>query len=117
MPATTKQLMAALVPVLKDDEQTLGPTKKNPNAEAAMSPIGGDSLFYTYLVPGAVFQSKDGEYWDVENVADTGYIRIRNKYYPRQEATRHSSEIRKSIHAWVEPIQQIVPELVWADSK
>ena len=63
-------------------------------------------------MPGAVFEAKDGSQWDIENVADTGYVRIRNRWYPREEITLHLSDLRKTIHAWIEPVQQVVPELL-----
>ena len=111
----SKSHLSALVSIAEpsDDKEnlTLGPTK-TPGGAKSESPVLGDHAFYTYLVPGAVFQAKDGTYWDIENVADTGYCRIRNKFYPREEVTCHVSDIRRTIHAWVDPVQQIVPELV-----
>ena len=46
-----------------------------------------------------------------ENIADTGFIRIRNRWYPREELTVPTQRIRETIHAWVEPVQQLVPSL------
>ena len=107
MPMPVKALMAALVPVA---EETPVPPEK-PQDLKDQSPMAGDPLFYTYCVPGAVFQAKDGTIWDLENIADTGYVRIRNKWYPRQERTCLLSDLRKFIRAWIEPVQQIVPDL------
>ena len=108
----SKSFLSALVPISESKENlTLGPTK-NPAGEKAQSPVLGDHAFYTYCVPGAVFQAKDGTYWDLEDVPGTGYVRIRNRFYPREEVTCHISDLRRTIHAWVEPVQQIVPELV-----
>jgi len=113
---TPKLLLAALVPASGETDLTLGPTT-GPNAAKNQSPAMGDHAFYTYLVPGAVFEAKDGTQWDIENIADTGYVRIRNRWYPREEITMHTSDLRKTIHAWVEPVQQVVPELLVEDAK
>lgn len=110
-PLAVKTLLAALVPASGEADLTLGPTT-SPNAAKSQSPALGDHAFYTYCVPGAVFEAKDGSQWDIENVADTGYVRIRNRWYPREEITLHLSDLRKTIHAWIEPIQQVVPELL-----
>jgi len=112
----SKSHLSALVPIAetKSDEKenlTLGPTK-GPLGGKNDNPALGDHAFYTYCVPGAVFQAKDGTYWDLEDVQGMGYVRIRNKFYPREEITCHVSDVRRTIHAWVEPVQQIVPELV-----
>ena len=119
MPMTIpiKSLMAALVPAVKDPKElTLGPST-SPNTAQNQSPVLGDHAFFTYFVPGAVFEAKDGTQWDIENIADTGYARIRNRWYPREEVTLHSSDIRKTIYAWIEPVQQIVPELIGETGK
>lgn len=110
MQPNRKQLLAALVPV-SEDALTLGPTKPIGTSQD-QSPVGGDHAFYTYFVPGAVFEAKDGTIWDVENIADTGFARIRNKWYPREERTLPQHKIREVIHAWIEPVQQLVPPLV-----
>lgn len=75
------------------------------------SPISGDSTFYTYFVPGAVFQAKDGSSWHVESITDQGFVRIRNVWYPRQEATVPTASVRRSIDSWISPIQQKVDPL------
>ena len=111
------KLIAALVPVdTEDKDLTLGPTT-DPNVAKSQSPVLGDHAFYTYYVPGAAFEAKDGSQWDVENIADTGYARIRNRWYPREEVTLHTEDIRKTIHAWIEPIYQLVPELLGESAK
>ena len=110
-------LIAALVPAAPvDKELTLGPTT-DPSTAKNQSPVLGDHAFYTYYVPGAVFEAKDGTQWDIENIADTGYARIRNRWYPREEVTLHTEDIRKTIHAWIEPVQQLVPELIGESAK
>lgn len=107
----TKTLLAALVPANGEREDlTLGPTTK-PGAAKNQNPAQGDHAFYTYFAPGAVFEAKDGTEWDIENIADTGFVRIRNRWHPREEVTLHTADLRKTIHAWIEPVQQIVPEL------
>lgn len=111
-------LIAALVPAApaEDEKLTLGPTK-DPSVAKNQSPVLGDHAFYTYYVPGAAYEAKDGTHWDIENIADTGYARIRNRWYPREEVTLHTSDIRKTIHAWIEPVQQLVPELLGETAK
>ena len=74
-----------------------------------LSPIEGDEIFFTYLWPGAVFQSHDGQQWQIEAYDWTGQIEITNRWYPRQHAQVSVYDVRRSIHSWVEPIQQLVP--------
>lgn len=112
-----KRLLAALVPAAGDKEDlTLGPTT-DPETAKSQSPVLGDHAFYTYFAPGAVFEAKDGTQWDVENIADTGYCRIRNRWHPREEITLHTADLRKTIHAWIEPVYQVVPELLGEEAK
>lgn len=110
--ADTKTLVASLVAAagIETEDLTLGPTAGTTSA-AADSPISGDHAFFTYCAPGATFQAHDGTYWILENISDTGFARIRNIWYPREEATVPLHNVRQSIYAWVEPIQQIVPPL------
>lgn len=107
MPMSTKVLMAALVPVSEPEI----PEPQGESEARTQSPVAGDPLFYTYCVPGAVIQAKDGTIWDLENIADTGFVRIRNKWYPRQERTLTQAALRKFIAAWIEPVQVTVPDL------
>ncbi len=74
-----------------------------------LSPIEGDEIFFTYLWPGAVFQSHDGQQWQIEAYDWTGQIEITNRWYPRMHAQVSVYDVRRSIHSWVEPIQQLVP--------
>jgi hypothetical protein len=74
-----------------------------------LSPIQGDEVFFTYLWPGAVFQSHDGQQWVIEAYDFYGQIEITNRWYPRQRAQVSLMDIRHSIDQWVEPIQQVVP--------
>lgn len=110
MPVSAKSLMASLEPVSTEAEPVLGPTTK-PGTANMDNPTLGDHAFYTYLIPGAVFEAKDGTQWDIEHIADTGFIRIRNRWYPREELTIPTQRVRETIHAWVEPVQQLVPSL------
>ena len=107
-----KNLVATLVAAagISTEELTLGPTA-NPTELATDSPIGGDHSFYTYFVPGAIFQAKDGSTWQVEHITDNELARIRNTWYPREEATLSPSAIRASIEAWISPVQQTVAPL------
>jgi hypothetical protein len=74
-----------------------------------LSPIEGDEIFFTYLIPGAVFQSHDGQQWIIEAYDWTGQIEITNRWYPRMHAQVSVYDVRRSIDQWVEPIQQNVP--------
>jgi hypothetical protein len=110
-----KNLLASLVSVagLEPVELTLGPTKPDNGAADNLSPIKGDHAFYTYFVPGAVFQAKDGSTWIIENLPaeGAGYCRIRNVWYPREEATVLQQWIRDAIDMWIYPVIQVVPVL------
>ena len=86
MATDPKRLLAALVPAAGDQE--VSDTKPDPEAAKNQSPVLGDHAFYTYFVPGAVFEAKDGTQWDVENIADTGYTRIRTPYVSDADAAR-----------------------------
>lgn len=75
-----------------------------------LSPVEGDSCFFTYMVPGAVFQSHDGQQWDVLDYNGGAYgVHIQNRWYPRLIAWVNIDDVRRSIHSWVEPVQIVVP--------
>jgi hypothetical protein len=76
-----------------------------------LSPIQGDEIFFTYMIPGAVFQSHDGQQWEIEQYTYQGQVEISNRWYPRLHAQVSIYDIRRSIHSWVEPIQQLVPPI------
>lgn len=93
---------------------TSGPSKPDKYSPAQDSPVGGDHAFYTYFVPGAIFQAKDGSMWLIENLPTegNGFVRIRNVWYPREEATIPQQRVRETIDMWVYPQIQAVPALV-----
>lgn len=110
-PIPAAMLLAALVPAAGEPgDLSLGPTAKPGEANAG-NPAKGDHAFYTYCVPGARFEAQDGTHWEIENIADTGYVRIRNLWYPREELTIPMTQLRETIHAWIEPVEQVVPRL------
>lgn len=75
-----------------------------------LSPIEGDEAFFTYLIPGAVFQSHDGQQWVIDNYNQGAYgVEIYNRWYPRQRAFVNIDDIRRSIHSYVEPVQVVIP--------
>jgi hypothetical protein len=75
-----------------------------------LSPIEGDACFFTYMVPGAVFQSHDGQQWVIDDYNGGPYgVQIYNRWYPRLRAWVNVDDIRRSIHSWVEPVQVVVP--------
>jgi len=84
--------------------ETLKGTKANP-----MSPVEGDEIFFTYMIPGAIFQSHDGSLWNILDYEWDGRVEIENVWYPRTHAQVSLDDIRRSIHAWVVPVQQTVP--------
>lgn len=76
----------------------------------ALSPIGGDEVFFTYLIPGATFRAHDGSEWNVLFYHGTGHVEIENRWLPRQFAQVSVADIRRSIHSWIEPVLVRVPD-------
>lgn len=74
-----------------------------------LSPVEGDEIFFAYMWPGAVFKSHDGQDWQIEAVDFQGQVEISNRWYPRIRAQVSVYDVRRSIHSWIEPIQQLVP--------
>jgi hypothetical protein len=74
-----------------------------------LSPIQGDEIFFMYMMPGAVFQSHDGQQWIIEAYDWDGRVELTNRWYPRMNAQVSVNDVRRSISAWIEPIQQTVP--------
>ncbi len=75
-----------------------------------LSPIEGDAAFFAYMIPGAVFQSHDGQQWVIDDYNAGAYgVELYNRWYPRLRAFVNVSDVRRSIHSWVEPIQVVVP--------
>jgi hypothetical protein len=75
-----------------------------------LSPIEGDEAFFAYLIPGAVFQSHDGQQWVIDNYNAGAYgVELYNRWYPRQRAFVNIDDVRRSIHSYVEPVQATIP--------
>lgn len=74
-----------------------------------LSPVEGDELFFSYMWPGAVFRSHDGNDWQIEAYDWTGQVEISNRWYPRVRAQVSVYDVRRAIHSWIEPVQQLVP--------
>lgn len=75
-----------------------------------LSPIEGDACFFMYMIPGAVFQSHDGQQWVVDDYNAAAYgVELYNRWYPRLRAFVNLDDVRRSIHSWVEPVQAVVP--------
>lgn len=74
-----------------------------------LSPVEGDEIFFAYCWPGAAFMSHDGQQWTIEAYDWTGQMEISNRWYPRIRAQVSVYDVRRSIHSWIEPVQQIVP--------
>jgi hypothetical protein len=76
-----------------------------------LSPLQGDDLFFTYMVPGSRFAAHDGSWWEIEDYDFEGAVGIRNVWYPRQRGVVSVQDVRRSIAQWVHPIQQTVPPI------
>jgi hypothetical protein len=91
---------------------TFAQFRPNPHDEQIpnpLSPIQGDEIFFMYMDPGAVFQSHDGQQWIIEEYDWDGRVELTNRWYPRMNAQVSVNDVRRSIAAWIEPIQQTVP--------
>jgi hypothetical protein len=75
-----------------------------------LSPIMGDVDFFTYLIPGAVFEAHDGSQWTITAYDWDGRVEIQNRWYPRQIANISTNDVRRSIAMWVEPVNVKVPD-------
>ena len=74
-----------------------------------LSPVQGDEIFFTGLIPGARFEDLSGQWWDIEDYDFEGKVRVSNPWRPRQTVTTSVDVIRKCIHSWLEPVLQRVP--------
>ena len=74
-----------------------------------LNPLSGDETFYTYLMPGAVFQAHDGSQWEIEAYNMTGTVEITNRWIPRTHGIVPVADIRRSIHSWIEPVLLRIP--------
>jgi len=85
------------------------PNPGNMQLPNPLSPLEGDEMFFAYMIPGAVFQSRDGGQWNVLDYPWQGVVHIENRWYPRLQGQVNLNDVRRSIEQWVEPIQQFVP--------
>lgn len=76
-----------------------------------LSPLQGDDIFFTYLVPGARFASHDGQWFEIDNYDWEGAVELHNVWYPRQHGIVSVQDVRRSIAQWIHPIQQTVPPI------
>ena len=76
------------------------------------NPLGGDDAFYNYLIPGAAFRAKDGSEWEVLAYEWDGRVEIQNRWYPTIHANLPVMNIRRSIHAWIDPTYLEVPPMI-----
>ena len=74
-----------------------------------LGPIMGDEAFFTYMMPGAVFEAHDGSQWVITSYDWDARVEIENRWYPRQIANVGTSDIRRSIAMWIEPVNVKVP--------
>ena len=101
-------VLAGLEPVAEPISEVLGPAADKDSPDA-LSPMGGDPLFYTYLVTGAAWQALDGSSWIIEEITPNGLYNCKNWWYPRQWKLMTRNEIRKTIESWIDPVLQHVP--------
>ena len=74
-----------------------------------LSPVEGDEIFFAYMMPWATFEAHDGSQWNILDYSSPDQINIENRWYPRINAIVSIGDIRRSIHMWLEPVQQTVP--------
>lgn len=74
-----------------------------------LSPVQGDETFYTFMIPGSVFQAHDGSQWLVLEYEWNARVYIENRWYPNISAIVTVSDVRRSIDAWVDPVYVKVP--------
>jgi hypothetical protein len=74
-----------------------------------LSPLQGDEIFWTYCMSGAIFQSHDGQVWEIQSYAGEGTVEVMNLWYVRQRGFVSIQDLRKSIYAWIDPVQLRVP--------
>lgn len=86
------------------------PNPQNGQIDNPLSPLQGDDMFFTYIVPGAVFQSRDGNQFEILTPIENNRVRICNRWYPRRQAEVSLGDIRRSIVAIVEPVQLSFPD-------
>jgi hypothetical protein len=73
------------------------------------SPLGGDEIFFAYMIPGAAFQAHDGSQWNIIDYPWQNFVTVENRWYPRLQGRVNLNDVRRSIEQWIEPIQQYVP--------
>jgi hypothetical protein len=74
-----------------------------------LSPIMGDQDFYTYMIPGAVFEANDGSQWLITAYEWDGRVELENRWYPRMIGNVSVNDVRRSIAMWIEPVNVKVP--------
>jgi hypothetical protein len=75
-----------------------------------LSPTEGDDIFFTGLMPGSRFQSRDGQWWDILEYEWEGKVLIQNTWRPMLQAAVSVQDVRRSIYCWLEPFTQVVPD-------
>lgn len=85
------------------------PNPGNMQLPNPLSPIEGDEIFFSYMIPGAKFQARDGSQWSILDYPYQGIVHIENVWYPSLNAQVNLNDVRRSIEQWVEPIQQFIP--------
>jgi len=116
MPITHTKLAEAIADFVKtvDTEVATSPfAQKAPGIDSTqpnpLSPIMGDETFFTYLIPGSAFEAHDGSQWVITAYDWDSRVEIQNRWYPRQIANVGTSDIRRSIAMWVDPVNVKVP--------
>jgi hypothetical protein len=109
---TPTQALQGIVGTDEDPVSTFAQLSPETGHDPKASPLGplqGDEAFFAYCLPGAIFQDKQGQTWQIEEYDFEGKVRISNIWYPRLQAVVNIQDVRNSIYAWTDPVQQVVP--------
>jgi hypothetical protein len=97
-----------------DDARTSTFAQHSPNPGTMQlpnpgSPIEGDDIFFTYMIPGSRFQDHNGREWMIQNYTGPDNVEIYDVWYPKTAPIVSLNDVRRSIHQWTSPITQTVP--------
>lgn len=97
-----------------DDTRTSTFAQFNPNPGTMQvpnpqSPIEGDDIFFTYMIPGSIFQDHNGHQWMIQNYTGPDAVEIYDIWYPHRAPIVSLNDVRRSIHQWTSPVTQTVP--------
>jgi hypothetical protein len=73
------------------------------------SPLQGDDIFFTYLMPGSQFCDRNGSYWEIDTYDWEGMLELHDIFLPRRRGVVSITDVRRSIAMWTVPVLQVVP--------